>query len=92
MSDRGPSLVGSLRAPPPAGTRDFGPTLAALVSPVQNIFSSTHTISIHLSPFAQQAGQTVVPRRLSINMYLCGEVISPKIYPPQRSPVSRTNV
>ncbi len=33
-----------------AGTRDFCPASAALVSPVQNIFSSPCTTSIHLSP------------------------------------------
>ncbi len=32
-----------------AGTRDSNPALAALVSPVQNIFSSSYTISIHVS-------------------------------------------
>ncbi len=33
-----------------AGTRDFGSALAALVGPVQNIFSSPYTISIMFVP------------------------------------------
>ncbi len=35
-----------------AGTRDFCSALAALVGPVQNIFSPPYTISIPLSPYA----------------------------------------
>jgi hypothetical protein len=53
-----------------AGTRDFCSALAALVSPVQNILSSPYTISLHFVPTVQQAGQAVVPRRLSPNMCL----------------------
>jgi hypothetical protein len=52
-------------------TRDFYPALAALVGPVQNIFSppdTTHFTSF--VPIAQQAGQAVVPHRLSLNMCL----------------------
>ncbi len=49
-----------------AGTRDFYPALAALVSPVQNIFSSLDTISINLSSIVQQARQVVVPGRMSL--------------------------
>ncbi len=33
-----------------AGTKDFYTVLAALVSPVQTIFSSRYTISIYMSP------------------------------------------
>jgi hypothetical protein len=33
-----------------AGTIDFCPALAALVSPVQNIFSSQYTLSLYSSP------------------------------------------
>ncbi len=40
-----------------AGTRDFCPALAALVGPVQNIFSSLYTISIHLSPLPSKLGR-----------------------------------
>jgi hypothetical protein len=54
-----------------AGTRDFCPPLAALVSPEQNIFSSPDTILIHFVPIAQQAGQEVVQGRLSLNVCLC---------------------
>jgi hypothetical protein len=44
--------------------------LAALVSPVQNNFSSPYTISIPLSPIAQQAKQAAVLGRLSFSRYL----------------------
>ncbi len=40
---RGPVLVGSLGSRR-VSTRDFDPALAALVGPVQNIFSSPYTI------------------------------------------------
>jgi hypothetical protein len=40
-----------------ADTRDFGPTLAALVSQAQNIFSSLITFSLHLSPSPSQLGR-----------------------------------
>jgi hypothetical protein len=41
-----------------AGTRDFCPGLDAVVGPGYKIyFSSSYTISVHLSPFTQQAGQ-----------------------------------
>ncbi len=39
------------------GTRDFFPDLAALVGPVQNIFTSSYTISIHLSPSLSTPGK-----------------------------------
>ncbi len=44
--------------------------LAALVGPVQNIFSSPYTFSIPLSPSPGKAGQAVVLRRLSLSMSL----------------------
>jgi hypothetical protein len=53
-----------------AGTRDFCSALAALVGPVQNTFSSPHTISIPLSPIAQQAGRAAVLGRQSLSMWL----------------------
>jgi hypothetical protein len=55
-----------------AGTRDFCPALAALVVPVQNIFSLTKTLLYFISfvPIAQQPGQAVVPGRLSVGMCL----------------------
>ncbi len=41
-----------------AGTRDFYPALAALVSPIQNIlFSSPYTISIYVSPSHSDLGR-----------------------------------
>jgi hypothetical protein len=40
-----------------AGTRDFGPALAALVGSVKNIFSSLYTISNAFVLITQQAGQ-----------------------------------
>jgi hypothetical protein len=47
--ERGPSSVGSLGSSLHDCTRDFCPALAALVGPVQNIFSLPYTtcISIH---------------------------------------------
>jgi hypothetical protein len=45
--------------------------LAAVVGPVQNIFSSPNTNSIHLSKLPKKlAGQAVAPGRLSLNMCL----------------------
>jgi hypothetical protein len=49
----GPSLFFAGRA----GTRDFCSAFAALVGPVQNIFSSTDTISIPLSPSPSKLGR-----------------------------------
>jgi hypothetical protein len=49
-----------------AGPRDFSSALAALVGPVQNIiFLTVHYFTLFV-PIAQQAGQAVVPRRLSL--------------------------
>jgi hypothetical protein len=48
-----------------AGARDLCSALAALVGPVQNIFSSPYTFSIPL-----QAGQSAVLGRLSLSMCL----------------------
>ncbi len=57
----------SLRLGSSYRTRNFCPALAALVSPVQNIFSSPYIISLHL-----QAGQAIVPGRLSLNICFLG--------------------
>ncbi len=54
-----------------SGTKDFCPALAALVSPVQNIFSLPSHYSLSFVPIAQQAGQAVMTRHLSLNMCLC---------------------
>ncbi len=40
-----------------AGTRDFCPALAALIGPVQNIFSSPYTISMPLSLSPSKLGR-----------------------------------
>jgi hypothetical protein len=53
-----------------AGTRDYCSALATLVGPVQNIFSSSYTFSILLSPSAQQAGLAAVLGRLSLSVCL----------------------
>jgi hypothetical protein len=53
-----------------AGTRDFCPAMAALVGVVQNIFFYQGALFTSFVPIAQQAGQGVVPRRLSLNMCL----------------------
>jgi hypothetical protein len=44
-----------------AGTRHFGPALAALVAPEPNIFFLTVHYFNSFVPIAQQAGQVVVP-------------------------------
>ncbi len=49
-----------------AGTRNFGPALAALLAQYKIFF--LHHISINLSPSPQQAGQAVVLGRLSFSM------------------------
>jgi hypothetical protein len=51
-------------------SRDFYPTLAALVGPLTHIFFLTETVHYYrlLVSIAQQAGQAVVPRLLSLNM------------------------
>ncbi len=51
-------------------SRDFLHALAALVGLVQNIFSLTVHYFTSCVPIAQEAGQAVVPRRLSLNMGL----------------------
>jgi hypothetical protein len=55
-----------LWAPP----EDFCPALAALVGPIKNIFNLTVHCFTSFFPIAQQAGQAVVPRHLSLNMGL----------------------
>jgi hypothetical protein len=51
-----------------AGIRDFCPALAALVSPIQNIFTVHYFNSF--VPIAQQAGQAAVLGRLSLSLCL----------------------
>ncbi len=58
-----PSLVRWARC---TGKRDFCPALAAPVGPVQNIFISPDTISLHLSRSPIQLAGQVVLRRLSL--------------------------
>jgi hypothetical protein len=53
-----------------AGPRDFFPALAALISPVQNIFFHTADYFSSFVPISKPAGQVVVPGRLSLNMCL----------------------
>jgi hypothetical protein len=70
--------------------RDFCPVLAALVGPAQNIFLLTIPYLTSFLPIAQQAGQAVVPGRLSLNMCLwlrhCA-VMSSLQFPPLGSPI-----
>ncbi len=61
-----------VRWPRRASTRDFWPALAALFGPVQIFFSSLDTVFTSFVPIAQQAGQAVVPCRLSLNTCLWG--------------------
>jgi hypothetical protein len=57
-----------------AGTGDFYPALAALVSPVQHIFFlAVHYFNLCV-PIAQQPEQTVVQGRLSVNVCLRNKV------------------
>jgi hypothetical protein len=65
-------LPGLVRWACRTGTRDFYPSLAALDSPVQNIFFRTGIAHFFTSwfPFAQLPGQEVVQGRLSLNMSL----------------------
>jgi hypothetical protein len=58
-------LVGSL-----AGTIDFCPALAALISPVKKIIFLTEHFFTLLIPIAQQAGQAGVLGRLSLCLWL----------------------
>jgi hypothetical protein len=51
--------------------RLFFPPLAAPDDPEKLFSSSPDTISLHFSRIAQQAGQTVVLCRLSLNKCLC---------------------
>jgi hypothetical protein len=53
-----------------AGTRDFYPAVAPLVSPVQNIFLLTINYFNLCVPIAQQPGQAVVQGNLSLNVCL----------------------
>ncbi len=53
-----------------AGIRDFCPALAALVGPVQKIFFLAVHYFKSFFPIAQQAGQAVVPCRLSLNVFI----------------------
>jgi hypothetical protein len=53
----------------------FFPALAALVGPVQNILLLTVHYFTSFVPIVQQAGQAVVPHRLSLIMYLTGDVV-----------------
>ncbi len=56
-----------------AGKKDFVSYLGcSIVGPVQNIVSFFFTFFV---PIAQQAGQAVMPRRLSLNMCLWSELI-----------------
>ncbi len=59
-----------------AGTRDFCSALAALVGPVQYIFSSPYTIYCiyfnYFVPIAQQAGRAAVLGRLSHSVHVSG--------------------
>ncbi len=65
------ALPWMVRWPRCGGTRYFCPALAAFVSTVQNIvFLTVHYFASFVT-IAQQAGQAVVLRHLSLNMCLC---------------------
>jgi hypothetical protein len=72
-NDRGPSLVGWLDSA--CRYNRFCHALAALVSPVQNIFLAAHFFTL-LVPTAQQPGQAGVLGRLS----LCFWSLSPNTH------------
>ncbi len=66
-------LLWLIRWARPAGVQEiFCPALAALSSSVQNIFFLAVHFFTSLVPILQQAGQAVVPGRLSLNMCLYG--------------------
>ncbi len=65
-NEKGPSLVGPL-----ACTKDFSPALAAVVGPVQNIFSLTVQYFHSFGPI----DQAVVRGRLSLNMCLMRGIV-----------------
>jgi hypothetical protein len=67
---RGPSLVGSLGLS--CRYKRFYAALAALFSPVQNIFSSLYKyiISVYISPSPRKHGHAVVKGGLSLRVYL----------------------
>ncbi len=56
------------------GKRDFYPALAALVSPVQNIFSSPYTFSIYVFTSPSHLGRQSCRAELSLNVCLWGRV------------------
>jgi hypothetical protein len=58
-----------------ASTRDFCPALDALVGPVQKYFFPHGTLFHFVCPHRPQAGQEVVPGRLSLNLCLCLSLI-----------------
>ncbi len=51
----------------------------SFISPVQNVFFLTAHYFNAMVPIAQQAGQAVVPRRLSLNLCLCVQQIHPDV-------------
>jgi hypothetical protein len=53
------------------GTREFCPSLAALVSPIQNIFVLTVRYFNSFVSITQQAGQAAVQGGLSLSVCLC---------------------
>ncbi len=63
-------LPGLVRWACRAGTRYFCSALAALVGPVQNVFSSPYINSNSFVPIVQQAGQAAVFGRLSLSVCL----------------------
>jgi hypothetical protein len=83
------------------GTRDFSSAFAALVGQVQNIcFLTAHYFTSFL-PIARQAGQAVVPGRLSLSICLSiclwsVPIGAPSRYSPctdnDKSPITRASV
>ncbi len=63
-----------------AGTRDFCPAWVARVSTVQNIFSSSYTISIHLSPSPSKLARQSF-RIVCLLMCVCGFYSHLSFYP-----------
>jgi hypothetical protein len=51
-------------------TKKVGLDCSTVFGPVQNFFSSPYTISVSLTPIAQQAGQAAVLGRLSLSVCL----------------------
>ncbi len=77
--ERGPSMVGSLGSS--CRIRDFCPALAALISTVQYMFTSSHTFSLPLSSSPSNLGRQTC--RVAFFLICCNDckTHTPTMYP-----------